>query len=120
MGAADEVSKRWPISGEVLTLTDPIADSPHVAEGLINMTSAVGFRHCTPTPKPKERINIHDFGDAGDARFCRRSCGWAVHAAAGIERGGHGRVSRALSRRYAPYRLAAWSRASISAGVRAR
>jgi hypothetical protein len=65
MEAADEVSKRWPISGEVLTLTDPITDSPHVAEDLINMTSAVGFRHCTPTAKPKERINIHDFGDVG-------------------------------------------------------
>lgn len=43
-----------------------------------------------------------------------------AHAAAGIERDGHGRVSRALSRRYSPYRLAAWSRASISGSVRAR
>ena len=43
-----------------------------------------------------------------------------AHAAAGIGRDGHGRVSRALSCRYSPYRLAAWSRASISGGVRAR
>ena len=65
MGAADEVSKRWPLPGEILTLTDPITDSPHVAEGLINMTQRRRFRHCTPTAKPKERINIHDFGNAG-------------------------------------------------------
>jgi hypothetical protein len=53
MKAADEVSKRWPISSEVPTLTDPITDSPHVAEGLINMTSAVGSGTARRPPSRK-------------------------------------------------------------------
>jgi len=53
MEAADEVSKRWPISGEVFTLTDPITDSPHLAEGLINMTRAVGSGTARRPPSRK-------------------------------------------------------------------
>ena len=35
MEAVGEVSKRRPVSGEFLTLADPVTDSPQVAEGLI-------------------------------------------------------------------------------------
>ena len=61
-------------------------------------------------PSAQPAVNI--------CRRPRRARG--AHAAARTERDGHGRVSRALSRRYWPYRLAAWSRASICGGVRAR
>ena len=53
-------------------------------------------------------------------RSSRRSCGRALAPLLRMEREGHGRVIWGLSRRYSPYRLAAWPRASISADVRAR
>ena len=79
MEAADEVSKRWPISGEVLTLTDPITDSPHVAEGLIDMTRAVGSGTARRPPSrkahkpacrakpggPEDRLDIWNADSAG-------------------------------------------------------
>jgi hypothetical protein len=53
-------------------------------------------------------------------RPCRRSCGRAQCCHWKTERDGYRRASRALSRRYFPYLVAARSRASISEGVVAR
>jgi hypothetical protein len=57
---------------------------------------------------------------AGRDRNRRPNAGVATGAVGVGDMDGYGRVSRALSRRYSPYRPAAWSRASISGRVRAR